>query len=203
MIQVPPDAEPALAGFDLAGGEWIKLDLEGLTFGGIGLINKDRNVTGGLVQTTDFDVDIDGPGGDTKTDKYWQGATSLRTAAGASLDSRQFPGFVMSPLLKAYGARLGDFGVAIWNGRMAGFQVYDIGPARKAGEGSIYLARKLGIVLPSTSDHDAATNGNNVRDVVSIIFTKTAPGSGTSFPNHAIAADLVDQACGLVSGKWA
>jgi hypothetical protein len=203
MIQVPLDAQQALTGFDLAGGQWINLDIEGLAFGGIGLINTSRNLTGGLVQTTDFDVDIDGPGGDTATDRYWQGQTSLRTAAGASLDSRQFPGFVMSPLLKVYGARLGDFGVAIWNGKMAGFQVYDIGPTRKAGEGSIYLARKLGLVSPSTSDHDAATNGNNVRDVVSIIFTKTAPGIGTSYPNHAIAADLVEQACGLQSGTWA
>lgn len=202
MIQVPPHAQRLLSGFDLVNGVWQPLTLQGLAFGGVGIVNVFPGPAPAarlldlkaLIATTDFDIDIDGPFGDAVTDPSWQGETSLKTAAGVSCDSRTFPGIVISPALEQFGVRLGDFGFCIWAGHKCCFQVYDIGPLRKAGEGSIFLARETGLVLPSQSDHHAATNAPDVTDVVSVIFPGTAPGIGTPVRNHAIAAALIEAA---------
>lgn len=192
-VKLPAHAIPFLGpntAFDWSKATWRDLALAGLLFGGVTIFDKPK----AIILTADFDVDIDGPGGDLKTDRYWQGETSLRTAAGASCDSRQFPGYVMAPAYKDFGVKLGDFGFAYWGRRRCAFQIYDTGPTTKAGEGSIYLARALGIVKPSQSDNYAASKGNNVTDVSVVIFPGSAPGTGEAVANHALPKDLIEPA---------
>ena len=141
----------------------------------------------GVLFSSDADIDVDGPGGSKAVDPCWLPGTSLRNAAGHSLDSRHFPGVVMSPVLRAFGVRLGDFCLLAWAGRVRAGQVYDTGPTAKIGEVSVYLGRQLSLVAPSESDHHAATAGNSATDVVTLIF----PGSG---PGHALAPDLITEA---------
>src|SRR4029077_5952432 len=110
--------------------------------------------------------------------------TSLKTAAGNSVDSRTFPGLVIDNAIIQLGARIGDFGFIAWRGKLTAFQIYDVGPTDKIGEASIYLHRRAGLILPNQNDHFAATNAPAVTDVATLIF----PGSG---PKHAVAADLI------------
>lgn len=199
-VTLPAHAMPFLgpnAGFDWSRAGWLELQLKGLLYDGVAVFPDPQ----ALILTADFDVDIDGSGGNTATDQYWQGETSLRTAAGASCDSRQFPGYVMAPAYKQFGVKLGDFGYAVWGGRRAAFQVYDSGPTTKAGEGSIYLARALGIVRPNQSDHRAASGGNEVKDVAVVIFPGSAPGTGEKVPNHALPASLIELSAGTLLPK--
>ncbi len=140
-----------------------------------------------VLYTSDADTDVDGPGGSKKVDPCWENGTSLKTAAGLSLDSREFPGVVVQSGIQHLGVQLGDFTVSIWNGKIVPGQVYDVGPSRKIGENSIYLNRRLGVVRPDQSDRYAAVDGNNVNDVCTLIF----PGSG---PRHALSVDLIQEA---------
>lgn len=141
-----------------------------------------------ILFAADADVDIDGPGGSTEVDPYWQGETSLRWPDGSSVNSREFPGIVLPPpVQKQFGAKLGDFGLVIWAGKLCVAQVYDTGPTRKIGEISIFLARDSGLVKPTTSDHHAAVFGNGASDMVYIVF----PGSG---PGHAVQLAEIEQA---------
>jgi hypothetical protein len=86
------------------------------------------------------------------------------------LDATRIPYIVLPPdFATAYGISLGDLAVVTntANGRSA-YAIYgDVGPRGKIGEGSIALAKELGI--PSNPRHDSAPNG-----VTYLIF----PGSG-------------------------
>ena len=138
----------------------------------------------GVLAITDQDNDLDGPGG-WQVDPDGQPQTSLRYPGGASCNSREFPGGVISPALEKLGIRLGDFFLLSWNGAVRSGQVYDIGPLRKAGEGSIFINRGVGLVTPDKTDHWAARNGHDAQDVVALFF----PGSG---PGHALpVAEIV------------
>ena len=193
--QIPEHAAQSLAALDWSGADWVSLSLAGLLYSGVALLGAKANgECAALILSTDFDIDIDGLGGSKATDRYYQAETSLRTAAGTSLDSREFTGYVMAPALKQFGVRMGDFGLAIWGGRMVGFQVYDQGPTTKAGEGSIRLGRELGLIWPSTSDYRAANSAPPVNDVSAIIFPRSAPGTGESVPNHALPVGLIERA---------
>jgi Fungal chitosanase of glycosyl hydrolase group 75/D-alanyl-D-alanine carboxypeptidase len=70
--------------------------------------------------------------------------------------------------------RLGDLGVAFnkANGKMCFAMFVDIGPSKKIGEGSIALARALGIP-PSPK-----TGGTDARQVVYVVFASTGVGRG-------------------------
>lgn len=183
--KLPEHAKEFFKNYPLHDASWHPLTLAGLMFDGISALDR------ALLLTTDLDVDTDGPGGSKENDQYWQAETSLRWPDNSSVDSRQFPGFVIPPALRQFGARMGDFGFSFWKGATASFQIYDFGPATKAGEGSVYLARALGIVPSSASDHKAAAFGNSATDVVSVIFPGSAPGTGEKIANHAVSPRLI------------
>lgn len=161
----------AWGGVPWAAAAKVPMSLQGLTGRAVAVFRPGHRA---LLAVTDADIDTDGPGGSTQVDRYWQSQTSLRFAGGKSCDSRRFPGVVLPPAFRGYGVRVGDYALAFWRGAIRSAQVYDVGPGSKAGEVSICLARGLGIVTPETSDHQAATNGNEVMDLVTLFF----PGSG-------------------------
>src|SRR2546430_2223429 len=91
---------------------------------------------------------IDADGGHSRlahSDPYYQGDTSLHLG-GRPLNSDNIPYVVLPPsLARETGAKLGDLVQVSYHGRTC-FAVYgDVGPEGKLGEGSIALARKLGI----------------------------------------------------------
>jgi hypothetical protein len=167
-------------GFDWGSAKWIPDALHGDLYGGAAVFAVPRAV----LFTCDFDIDIDGPGGSLAQDQYWQSDTSLRWPDGTSVNSRLFPGAVIPSAIIELGAKVSDFGFLVRAGRAFAFQVYDTGPRDKIGEGSIYLARKAGLIRPNQSDRMAANVGTEPRDIVMVIF----PGSG---PKHAVAPDLI------------
>ena len=89
------------------------------------------------------------------------------------VDASSIPFFVLpGPALHAGHARLGDFG-AVWNPRTKklAFAIFaDIGPKTRIGEGSIALARELGIP-------DSPLTGGAARGIVYLVFA----GSGNGF----------------------
>jgi hypothetical protein len=91
----------------------------------------------------------------------------------AYVDASRVPYVVLPPQARRAGARLGDFAVALVpkTGRHAFALFADIGPREKLGEGSIALARALGI--PSSPREGGAEGG-----VVYLVF----PGSGNGRP---------------------
>jgi hypothetical protein len=143
--------------------------------------------TPALFAMTRCNVDTDGPLENSQVDPCWQAGTSLATAAGAPVSSKLFPGVVMPPELREYGVRMGDFGVAEWNGNLVPFQFYDGGPHDQFCECSLYLTRQLGITPPEQSDHSAAIAGNDVSDLCLFAF----PGSG---PDYALDVELMTRA---------
>jgi hypothetical protein len=169
-------------GFDWQSDAAIVENLKGLKYAAVYRFTTPN----AIIATTDMDCDIDGPGGSLATDPCWQSATSLRTAAGTSVDSREFPGIVVPPALISLGVQIGDFGFAIWRGAVMAFQVYDSGPTKLIGEGSIFLLRALSLVAPNQTDRHAANNAGLAQDIVSIFF----PGSG---PKHAISRRLIER----------
>jgi hypothetical protein len=89
------------------------------------------------------------------------------------VDASAIPFFVLpGPALHTGHARLGDFG-AVWNRRnkKLGFAIFaDIGPKTRIGEGSIALARELGIP-------DSPLSGGAAAGIVYVVFA----GSGNGF----------------------
>lgn len=118
-------------------------------------------------------IDTDGTGPAWKTDPAGQAETSLRYPGGASLDPSEIPYFVL-PLgfeRTEPKMRLGDLAAVTYQGKTA-FALYgDEGPRGQIGEGSIALARALGI------DADPVTGGVE-EGVVFVLF----PGSGDGAP---------------------
>jgi len=156
--------------------EFIPVDKLGIQYDGVRRFLLD-NGRSAILMTADADIDIDGPGGSTATDKYWLPETSLRWPDGRSCDSRHFPGVVVPGDWKSrFGVLKGDFAYLIYRGIAYPAQVYDFGPTSKVGEVSLALGRLSGIVPPTQSDHSAATYGNNAEDVVYLIFQGSGPG---------------------------
>lgn len=192
MIPLLPVHAATILGADVL--PWDKAAAHPLTLAGMkydAAITFDGPNVDGVLVTTDFDIDVDGPTASKAVDKYWQPETSLRWSGGSSVSSLHHPGVVISPKLNAFGVRVSDYCLAVYNGRMIPAQVYDIGPTAKAGEGSLYLGRKLGIVSVRESDKHAATFGNSATDVVTLFFPNTGPG-------HAVAPDLIADAVALL-----
>lgn len=78
-----------------------------------------------------------------RRDPYRQSGTSMRYANGRSLDPTRVP-YVVVPL-KSNLAKLGDLVVVEYRGRSVLAVVGDKGPAHRFGEGSMALAKQLGI----------------------------------------------------------
>ena len=160
------------------------IHLLGLAPGGLRIF-RNAGAINAILLVTDADIDSDGPGGSHAKDPCWQGDTSLHDSHGVPCDSRIFPGVVVPPVLTSeLGVRIGDFAVAFYQDKIMPCQVYDSGPRTKIGEISVALAWALGIppVPTDMNDRDArafaevraARRGNDVRNLVTVIF----PGSG-------------------------
>ncbi len=140
--------------------------------GGVGGIKvaKDNGKAGAVQFKAGMNVDTDGGSSATsKSDKYYQGQTSMKFAGGKSLDADKLPFVVLPPALaKATGAKLGDLVEVQQNGKKA-YAIYgDNGPGSKIGEASIQIARQF--------DKKASPNR-----AASGTFTYTVlPGSGAA-----------------------
>ncbi|MBI2362650.1 MAG: hypothetical protein HYV15_04640 [Elusimicrobia bacterium] len=97
--------------------------------------------------TIDTDGDLSGADPElarlARRDPYRQSGTSMRYSNGRSLDPTRVP-YVVVPL-KSGMAKLGDLVVVEYGGRSVLAVVGDKGPAHRFGEGSMALARQLGI----------------------------------------------------------
>ena len=161
------------------------MGLAGLAQGGLQIV---RNAAGdgALIMVTDCDIDTDGPGGSREKDPCWLPDTSLHDAAGKPCDSRTFPGVVVPPEITAtFGVRMGDFAFVFHEDKAVACQVYDGGPRHKIGEVSVGLAWAAGVppvppvgATPQQRDQvesRAARRGNNVRNLVTLIFPGSSP----------------------------
>jgi hypothetical protein len=97
--------------------------------------------------TAKMAIDADGAGGWAAHDPTGQNQTSLRYPGGASLNPGQIP-FIVVPL--DFGrshpdVKLGDYAAVSYGGKTVYAIVGDKGPAGVVGEGSIALAKALGI----------------------------------------------------------
>jgi hypothetical protein len=100
-------------------------------------------------------VDGDGSGGQQPGDVDYQSDTSLHDGNGNALNSLIFPFMVLpqpplpprtpAPRLEDFGVRLGDVGAAFWQNKWVAFVYGDVGPHGQVGEGSMFVARTLGM----------------------------------------------------------
>lgn len=103
------------------------------------------------------------------------------------------PRYVVLPsaAMHAGHARLGDL-AAVWNRRnerLAHAIFADVGPKTRIGEGSIALAKTLGI------PHDPRTGGESDRVVVCVVFAGSGNGSGRSLAD-------IDRRTASLLRKW-
>ena len=104
-----------------------------------------------LTRTAGMTIDTDGDLSNAdpalarmaRRDPYRQSGTSMRYANGRSLDPTRVP-YVVVPL-KSNMAKIGDLVVVEYGGRSVLAVVGDKGPAHRFGEGSMALAKQLGI----------------------------------------------------------
>jgi hypothetical protein len=97
----------------------------------------------------------------------------LRNPDGSSLNAHEVPYFVLpAGKYQGLGIKPGDVAAVRYNGKVAFARFGDVGPSHKLGEGSMALARSLGI-------NDSPTHGGVQRGVEYLVF----PGSGSS-PTH-------------------
>lgn len=101
----------------------------------------------GIFFVGDFDNDADG-GNNPDNDPYWQPETSLKLH-GKSIDAENVAGMVVPGWLPqaVKGIVLGCLGRVTNLANMKSYPcvVHDTGPLKKTGEGTPYLAKKLGI----------------------------------------------------------
>lgn len=103
-----------------------------------------------------------GPGGlpvvqgeDDPAPGYWVSTTSLidptvkRATPARYASSRAVPYIAVPPEVLGLGVQIGDLALVSVGGKSAAAIVADVGPRRKVGEGSIALARALGLELPA------------------------------------------------------
>jgi peptidoglycan hydrolase-like protein with peptidoglycan-binding domain len=138
-----------------------------------------------------FTIDADGSSGDAQNDPDGQTDTSMHTSDGA-LNSRKYP-FIVLPLahddppgqmMLSLGLKLGDLGVIIFkNGKLLPCLYGDRGPDDQLGEGSMLLAKGLGMSASPTS------GGINHREVppgvVHLVFPGTSDVVGTETKRSA------------------
>jgi hypothetical protein len=118
-------------------------------------------------------VDADGASAAWRGDPTGQSSTSLQYRDGTSLDPTALSYFVLPIGFDGRhpGVHLGDVAAVIYRGHVA-YAIYgDRGPRTKIGEGSIALARALGI-------DPSPTHGGTGGGVTYLVF----PGSGTRHP---------------------
>lgn len=114
-----------------------------------------RNQTRQLVQTTagiylrsGMTVDADGSPRARQIDPTGQVNTSMRYADNKSVNAEVVPYMVLpGGAYQKYGVKLGDMALVrnTDNGRMAVAVFADVGPRNKTGEGSMQLAREMGL----------------------------------------------------------
>jgi len=109
------------------------------------VLNDDGSVR---YSTRWFRVDGDGDPTNHYHDPCWQAETSLLGPDGKPIDAMQVPYIVANPIIAQMvpGVVLGCIGQATYRGRTVQAVLGDIGPRRKIGEGSIALARALGML---------------------------------------------------------
>jgi hypothetical protein len=138
---------------------------------------------GQIIFDTDLELDTDGWPDGPDGDPSWQPETSLRYSDNSSLNANKVPYFVLpgpGTFYQGLGVKLGDYAAVIFKNLLA-FAVFgDEGPARKLGEGSIQLLRKLG--EERMKPNGMVINAGMGPRVITIVF----PGSGpnTRFPNE-------------------
>lgn len=93
-----------------------------------------------------FRVDCDGDPKNVFNDPCWQAQTSLRHK-GKAINAITVPYGVINPLVarRVPGIVLGCEGLCTYRGKTVPFVVADIGPKSKIGEGSVRLAKLLGM----------------------------------------------------------
>lgn len=149
-----------------------------------------------------FTIDADGSSGDAPDDPDGQTDTSMHIPAGVALNSRQYP-FIVLPLdhddppgqlMSAQGLSLGDLAVIIYkNGKVLPAIYGDRGPDFQAGEGSMLLAKGMGM---SSSPTSGGINEDEVPPgVVHLAFPGTSDVVGTV--TSRTAADVQRDALAL------
>lgn len=125
-----------------------------------------------------MDVDADGSPRARQIDPYGQSQTSLRHENGRSVNAESTHYFVLPyGKYKQFGVHLGDV-AAIRYGDQVRFAVFaDVGPSRKLGEGSMALARSLGMSSSPIS------GGTQRPEVEYLVFPRS--GNGTPLQNLA------------------
>jgi hypothetical protein len=126
---------------------------------------------------------------------YFVSATSLVDTSKARIDSRRYvnaetiPYFVL-PGNNTFGSKLGDFGFVInsKNSKSCGCIFADTGPADKIGEGSIALAKELGI-------NPSPKNGGTDDGLAYVVF----PGSRIGWP---LPVDEIHQKATKLFKDW-
>lgn len=125
-------------------------------------------------------IDADGAGNAWRSDPWGQPSTSLRWSSGRSLDPTVTPFYVLPNgfAAKHDEVRKGDVAAVFYQGKVA-YAIYgDAGPRDKLGEGSIALARALGI--PSSPRGGGTGSG-----VIYVVFPRS--GDETALSNDEIA----------------
>ncbi len=136
-----------------------------------------------------MDVDSDGAPGITHAqDPDHQAATALRFKQGYA-DASKLPYVVLPPALaKATGAKLGDLVQVSYNGKST-YAIYgDVGPSNKLGEGSMDLARRLGI------NPDPRRGGTHDENVQYTVLPGSGRAAGIFNGGNAPTADQVQAA---------
>jgi hypothetical protein len=112
---------------------------------------------------------------------YYVSTTSLHNAAGSAaspstyVDARKIPYIVLPPeFMKQFGAALGDLAVVTnqRNGKSSFAIFADVGPHGKIGEGSVALARALGL------NGDPRYGGTGNPDIAYLVFPQSGLGPG-------------------------
>ncbi len=179
------------------------------------LTGMPNGVSRAVIYECKFGIDNDGVGGNAAGDRSHQGETSLRDGNGRSLDASR-DSFAVLPLDAAEalatrrnialkraelpelgkdcGLRLGDLGVAYWREGKSGavrqaFFIYaDKGPANDLGEGSVQMAKLLGINSnPNSGGYNAKDVAKMGKGVIHIGFV----GSGAAFMAGSRKSSLV------------
>lgn len=123
-----------------------------------------------VIFTADMDIDADGAGRAWRRDRTGQPQTSLSYGRGQYLNPEELP-FIVLPIgfeRAAPGVKLGDLVAVTFKGKTA-FAIYgDRGPKRVLGEGSIKLAKTLGI-------NPDPNRGGTSEPVTYIVFPGSRP----------------------------
>jgi hypothetical protein len=112
---------------------------------------------------------------------FYVSTTSLHNAAGSPtapstyVDARKIPYIVLPPeFMKQFGVVLGDLAVVTnqRNGKTSFAIFADVGPHGKIGEGSVALARALGL------NDDPRYGGTSTSSIAYLVFPKSGLGPG-------------------------